>query len=126
MGNWHHPGSAAVVPFSCLIAVVSSAAAQATDARTLKDAFRGIFLVGTALNDRQFSGRDTVGAALVRAQFNAISPENVLKWEGVHPRPGVYDFSASDRYVDFGIRNRRSIVGPTLVWPTQAPPSAFP
>ncbi len=125
MRNWHHPWSAAVVPFGCLIAVVSSAAAQATDARTLKDAFRGIFLVGTALNDRQFSGRDTVGAALVRAQFNAISPENALKWEVVHPRPGIFDFSAADRYVDFGSRNGMFIVGHTLVWHSQVPPWVF-
>ena len=33
-------------------------------------------------------------------QFNTITPENVLKWENVHPRPGVYDFAPADRYVD--------------------------
>ena len=34
------------------------------------------------------------GAALVKAQFNSITPENVLKWELVHPQPDAYDFEA--------------------------------
>src|SRR5881296_44474 len=74
--------------------------------RTLSAAFAGAFLVGAALNAEQFSGRDTLGAALVTAQFNAITPENALKWESLHPRPGPYDFAAADQYVAFGERGR--------------------
>src|SRR5207247_5550857 len=88
---------------------------------TLRTAFEGVFLVGAALNAAQFSGRDTLGAAIVAAQFNSITPENVLKWASVHPRPGVYDFTATDRYVAFGERNRMFIVGHTLVWHNQTP-----
>src|SRR2546428_10477716 len=93
--------------------------------RTLRAAFEGAFLVGAALNAAQCSGRDTLGAALVRAQFNAITPENVLKWASVHPRPGTYDFTAADQYVAFGERNRMFIVGRTLVWPQQKPRRGF-
>ena len=46
--------------------------------RTLRAAFDGAFLVGVALNAAQFSGRDTLGAAIVTAQFNATTPENAL------------------------------------------------
>src|SRR5256712_872834 len=93
--------------------------------RTLRAAFEGAFLVGAALNAAQCSGRDTLGAALVRAQFNAITPENVLKWASVHPRPGTYDFTAADQYVAFGERNRMFIVGHTLVWHNQIPRWVF-
>lgn len=92
---------------------------------SLKDAFAGSFRVGAAVNERQFSGRDSVGTVLIRRQFNTITPENVLKWESVHPRLGVYDFSAADRYVDFGTRNGMFVIGHTLVWHSQVPRWVF-
>ena len=46
-----------------------------------------------------------MGAALVKRQFNTISPENVLKWEKIHPESGWYDFTPADRYVEFGETN---------------------
>ena len=92
---------------------------------TLKEAFQGKFLVGAALNPGQFSGQDARGAALVAAQFNSITPENVLKWERVHPQPEVYDFDAPDRYVAFGEKNGMFIVGHTLVWHSQTPRWVF-
>src|SRR5207249_4787381 len=98
---------------------------RARPPRTLRAAFAGAFLVGAALNAEQFSGRDTLGAALVTAQFNAITPENALKWESLHPRPGTYDFTAADQYVAFGERNRMFIVGHTLIWHKKTPRWVF-
>ena len=92
---------------------------------TLRAAFEDQFLVGAALNVAQFSGRDTLGAGIVRTQFNAITPENALKWASLHPRPGVYDFAAADQYVTFGQRNGMFIVGHTLVWYKQTPRWVF-
>jgi len=92
---------------------------------TLRAAFAGVFLVGAALNEAQFSGRDTLGAALVTTQFNSITPENALKWASIHPRPGTYDFAAADRYVAFGERHGMFIVGHNLVWHNQTPPWVF-
>ena len=63
--------------------------------RALKTAFAGSFLVGAALNQDQFTEQDQRGAAIVKAQFNTITPENVLKWERVHPQLGQYDFAAA-------------------------------
>ena len=103
----------------------ASANAMVAAQPSLKDAFRDAFLVGAALNPEQFYERDTVGAALVKRHFNSITPENVLKWEQVHPRPGVYDFAAPDRYVEFGTRNGMFVVGHTLVWHSQVPRWVF-
>jgi endo-1,4-beta-xylanase len=91
----------------------------------LKDAFKNDFLIGAALNEAQFSGQNPAAAALVRAQFNTISPENALKWGSIHPQPDRYDFSAADRYVEFGQKNGMFIVGHTLVWHNQAPKWVF-
>lgn len=92
---------------------------------SLKDAYQGAFLVGAAVNAAQFTGADARGAALIAAQFNSITPENVLKWEHVHPKPGVYDFDLPDRYVAFGEQHHMWIIGHTLIWHNQTPPWVF-
>lgn len=97
----------------------------ATTQTTLRAAFEGKFLIGAALNPAQFTGRDSSGAALVKLHFNSITPENVLKWERVHPRPGEYDFAPADQYVDFGEQNQMFTVGHTLVWHSQTPRWVF-
>src|ERR1035438_4100503 len=99
--------------------------ANAQQQPTLKDAYKGCFLVGAALNPAQFSGEDPLEDALIKAQFNTISPENVLKWEIVHPHPGTYDFSLADKYVEFGQQNHMFIIGHNLVWHSQVPKWVF-
>lgn len=94
-------------------------------APTLKGAFAGAFRIGAALNENQFTERDTIGAALVKRHFNTITTENVLKWEEVHPQPNTYNFAPADRYVEFGERNGMFIVGHTLVWHNQTPRWVF-
>ncbi len=92
---------------------------------TLKDAYKDAFLIGAALNSAQIDGEDASGIALVKAQFNSVTPENILKWEKVHPQPGVYDFAPVDRYVAFGEQNKMFIIGHTLVWHNQIPAWVF-
>ena len=45
------------------------AAARSQERRTLEQAYANDFLVGAALNAWLIRGRDTLGAALVKAQF---------------------------------------------------------
>jgi endo-1,4-beta-xylanase len=115
------------IPAAILLTAVSLALSPALgeDRPALKDAFKNSFLIGAALNARQFTGKDERGAALVRAQFNSITPENVFKWESIHPRPGSFDFDAPDRFVEFGEQNHMFIVGHTLVWHNQTPKWVF-
>ncbi|MBC6992395.1 endo-1,4-beta-xylanase [Hymenobacter sp. BT491] len=91
----------------------------------LKDAFKGDFYVGAALNNAQISGRDPQAADLIKKQFNTISPENLLKWEAVHPGPTTYNFKPADDYVAFGQQNKMFIVGHTLMWHQQTPKWVF-
>jgi endo-1,4-beta-xylanase len=105
-----------------LVGLLALCVADNAVAQTLlKDVFKNHFLIGAALNDAQCSGVDEQGALLAKAQFNTITPENVLKWERVHPGPGVYNFDPSDRYVEFGEKNGMVIIGHTLVWHNQTP-----
>jgi len=91
----------------------------------LRKAFEGSFLVGVALNEAQFEERNSAEAALIKAQFNSITPENVMKWEAIHPWPDRYNFATADRYVDFGTKNGMFIIGHTLVWHSQTPAWVF-
>lgn len=98
---------------------------SANAAPALKDAFEDAFLVGAALNPGPFTGADSAGAALVRKHFNTITPENVMKWEAIHPEPGRYDFEQADAYVAFGEENDMFTLGHTLVWHQQTPGWVF-
>ncbi len=100
-----------------------AAAAQAPT--SLKDAYKGDFYIGAAINTAQITGQDTQGDAIIAAQFNSISPENCLKWEIVHPQPGKYDFALADQYVAFGEKHHMFIVGHNLVWHSQVPAWVF-
>jgi len=82
------------VGLSILLTISPTASAETP---SLKDAFKDSFLVGAALNPSQFTEEDARGATLVKAQFNAITPENVLKWERVHPEQDRYSFELPDR-----------------------------
>jgi len=96
-----------------------------TPAQSLRDVFGTYFKIGASLNSAQFSGRDPRGDAIIKAQFNTISPENILKWQSVHPLEGKYDFDGPDKYVTFGEKNSMFIIGHTLVWHNQTPKWVF-
>ena len=104
-------------------ASVSSTASSSSSG--LKGAFRDAFMIGAALAPQQFTEADTASVSLIQREFNAITPENVLKWERVHPQPDRYDFGPPDAYVAFGQRHGMFIVGHTLVWHSQTPGWVF-
>jgi len=96
-----------------------------TQVMALKDAFKRAFRIGASLNTEQVLGRDARGAAIVRQHYDSITPENLLKWSNVHSTPNGFEFSAADRYVDFGEENGMFIVGHTLVWHRDVPEWVF-
>src|SRR5215208_872393 len=109
--------------FLCVLVVSLTAAAQKQ--QTLKDVFKNDFKIGAALNRRQVFEEDVRGAEIVKTHFNAITPENILKWALVHPELKRYDFEAPDRFVEFGEKHGMFIVGHTLVWHNQTPRWVF-
>jgi endo-1,4-beta-xylanase len=108
-----------------LLAIAAAAVSTAQAQPALKDVFKDYFRIGAALSPAPFEERNAQEAALVKAQFNTISPENVLKWVIVHPQPDRYDFAPADRYVEFGVKNHMFIIGHCLVWHSQVPKWVF-
>ena len=127
MKNLTATTSGLVVTIIAVFLASRAIAGDSPSALTLKDAYKNDFLIGVAINQKQFTGEDTNGAALIKAQFNSISPENVLKWEAIQPRPGTngYNFEPGDRYVEFGEQNGMYVIGHTLVWHSQTPRWVF-
>lgn len=99
--------------------------AQEDHSPSLKSAFEQAFLIGAALTRAQIDMRDEKGIALAKAHFNSITPENVMKWEEIHPGVNTFDFDAADRFVHFGEEHGMFIVGHTLVWHAQTPQWVF-
>jgi endo-1,4-beta-xylanase len=58
---------------------------------------------------------------VLAAEFNSVSPENQMKWDFIHPAPGVYNFEAADAIVDFAEANGQVVRGHTLLWHSQLP-----
>ena len=100
------------------LALSPCAAAQSV---ALKDLVPNGWLIGVAINQNQSDGRDAVAVDLISRQFNAISPENLLKFQSLHPEPDRFTFDAQDRYVAFGLDRGMAVIGHTLVWHSQTP-----
>jgi len=91
----------------------------------LKSVYVDAFHVGAALNPSQFTEQNAGEAQLVKTHFSSLTPENVMKWERIHPKPGIYDFERADQFVAFGEENDAHMVGHTLVWHNQTPDWVF-
>lgn len=87
----------------------------------LKEALADKFLIGTALNARQIAGYHPEELAVVRENFNSIVAENCMKSERLVANQDVYDFTTSDKFVNFGIENNMVVHGHTLIWHSQTP-----
>jgi endo-1,4-beta-xylanase len=91
----------------------------------LQDLLQDKFLIGSAINQRQAYEEDGRGVPIIKKHYNTITPENIMKWQHIHPEPGVFSFDGSDRFVEFGEQNDMFIVGHTLVWHSQTPAWVF-
>ncbi len=88
---------------------------------SLKDVYKADFLIGTALSERQINEQDPGAKVLVPQQFNAATPENIMKAEIIHPAWDQYNFTAADKLIEYGNKNNIQINGHTLIWHSQLP-----
>lgn len=95
-----------------------------TGITSLKDAYKNDFLIGAALNAAQIEEKDSGAAVLVPVQFNAITSENIMKSEIIHPEWDKYNFDLADKFVAYGKKHNMQITGHTLVWHSQLSPFA--
>lgn len=90
-----------------------------THTSSLKEVYAPYFKIGTALNTAHIQESDYDGILLVRRHFNAITPENIMKWEEIHPRQSQYNFGLADAFVTLGEKDSMFMIGHALVWHSQ-------
>lgn len=112
----------AVFLLAVVALITSTSVAFAQEKKTLKEALKGKFLIGTAVNTRQASGQDKAGVRVIQEQFNAIVAENCMKSQEMHPEENRYNFTQADEFVAFGEKNGMVITGHTLIWHSQLSP----
>ncbi|MDA3882709.1 MAG: endo-1,4-beta-xylanase [Bacteroidales bacterium] len=90
--------------------------------QSLQETFNPYFYIGVAINNAHISGGDYDGGLLIKKHFNSITPENIMKWEQIHPEQNRYNFSFANDFVALGEQDSMFIVGHTLVWHSQLAP----
>jgi endo-1,4-beta-xylanase len=88
---------------------------------SLKAAFKNDFLIGAAINTRQIEEKDTGAASLIPRQFNALTPENIMKAEVIHPGWDTYHFDLADKLVAYARKNNMKVNAHNLIWHSQLP-----
>jgi len=99
-----------------------SAGASSTQAiPSLKQTFKNDFAIGAALNSEQTLQKEPNAKVLVPEQFDAITPENIMKAEVIHPEWNRYNFELADSIVAYGKAHHMIVNGHTLIWHNQLP-----
>lgn len=88
---------------------------------SLNETFKDDFVMGTALTTRQIEEKEPNAARLVPQQFGALTPENIMKAEEIHPEWNRYNFDIADKLVAYGKKHNLLINAHTLIWHSQLP-----
>lgn len=113
-----------ILMFASLLGAGCSSAQKSTKTAkilSLKEAYKNDFLIGTALNPAQFLERDTAADRIIKQQFDAATPENVMKAQIIHPGWDRYNFDMADKFVEFCNKNNIKVNAHNLIWHSQLP-----
>ena len=83
----------------------------------LKDAYKGYFKIGVAVNNRNVNDPDQVKVIL--REYNSITAENAMKPQPTEPRKGEFNWKDADEIADFCRANGIKMRGHTLMWHSQ-------
>src|SRR5690349_1144116 len=72
---------------------------------SLKDACKGMFLIGAACDFRTPTEFTSAELDFIRSQYNAVTPENSMKPGPVHPQEQSWNWTQPDALVQFGQDN---------------------
>jgi len=107
------------VAATALVAIFAVRAATGADPSTLKDAYKHDFLIGVALGGTLPDDYTAAELALIKTQFNAITPENCMKPGSIHPSESIWEFAQADALVKFAEANHLQVFGHNLLWHNQ-------
>lgn len=76
--------------------------------------------VGTAVSADALRS-DATYRQLLAAEFNSVTPENVMKFGPIHPTPTTYNFADADSLLSFAAAHDMTVHGHVLLWHSQQP-----
>src|SRR5579871_1882228 len=88
---------------------------------SLKSAYRGKFLIGTALDIPALEGKAPLDLQIATTHFDAFTCGNSMKPDFTQPEEGRFTFAQGDRMVEIAERYGAAPIGHTLVWHSQTP-----
>jgi GH35 family endo-1,4-beta-xylanase len=86
---------------------------------SLSAVYRDDFLIGTAIDFTQTSPLTPEELAIIKTQFNVVTPENSMKPSSIHPAEDRWNWEMADKLVSFCQENGIQVVGHCLVWHAQ-------
>lgn len=66
-----------------------------------------------------------IDSKILANHFNLVVAENDTKMSNMYPKPGEFDFSSADKFIEMAKKNNQDIRWHTLVWHNQSPEWIF-
>jgi len=78
---------------------------------------KGKLYIGSCTDQNRLSTGSS--AAVIKANFGQVTPENSMKWASIHPSASSYSWATPDYLMNFATTNNISVRGHTLLWHNQ-------
>jgi endo-1,4-beta-xylanase len=88
---------------------------------SLKDVYKNDFYIGTCLGGKLTDSYSADEIGMIVKQYNAVTPENCMKPEPIHPTEANWNWEEADALVRFAHDHHMVVYGHTLVWHNQTP-----
>lgn len=109
--------------FALIIAILCLCSGlSAGEAGSLKAAFGKRFAIGAAIPGADLKDAEK---ALLFKHFTAVTPENCMKPQPLHPAEGSFNFAPADALVDMARAKGLTVNAHTLIWHQQCPDWMF-
>lgn len=92
---------------------------EAEEISVLKEIYADDFLIGFAARSSYWLDDQLL------KHFNAVTAENMMKWEALQPNQTVFRFRGADALIKDAKANDWQVIGHTLVWHNQTPAWVF-
>ena len=92
-----------------------------SESASLKDVYKNDFYIGTCLGGKLPDSYSPDEINMIAKQFNAVTPENCMKPEPIHPTEANWNWGEADALVQFARDHQMVVYGHTLVWHNQTP-----